>query len=487
MNKDVGHTLPALRLLIASAACVLVGTAAGDSAQILDRSGFGDFPTRHTASSSSDPYDPTPRRITVSGSKITIPVIGSARHSDYGQLRTTIELLNISDSEAELFLSLRDSRGNLLEMPFHNPGCPACPAVPVSRDSITLDAKEAGRLQIVAQNPEKVGWAEFSFEPGAEVAVSAQLWATASDGTVSFAGIPPTSAYRRAFLYLDNTSDFDTSLVLVNLSAISRQELSLRFRAAGDSSVECEARANLAPFGQDMLNAVESLPCSVGKIGLLSIQGQHAFTGIALVDNWKHDGLFTRQFVQQESGGGSNFRVGDVLPGVPLGADFWVSDWAAEWSAGVVRSGTEDNSVTYIDFDDGEYFQLRNGTRYTCIATGGCLVRNGVVTQGTIAGSGGTGGETSSVSSNFGIGDALPGVPVAGQLFPVSRWVAEWAGVGFSGTEDNSVTYLNFDNGGYVQLRSGTRYTCNATGGCLVRNGVVARGSIVRRSGIFRQ
>ena len=399
MNRYVGHAFSAMRLLIAGAACALVGTAAGNSIQILDRSGSGDLLTRLSASPS---LDPTPRRITISGTKLTIPVIGSAEQSQYGQLLTIIELLNISDSDAELSFSLRDSSGNLLEMPFYNTDCPACPAIPLSSDSMTLEAKGAERLQIVRQNPAKVGWAEFSFEPGAEVAVSAQLWVTAADGTASFAGIPPTSAFRQAFLYLDNTSDFDTSLVFVNLSATSRQGLALQFRAADDKSVECEARADLAPLGQAVLNAVETLPCSVGKIGLLSVQGQRDFTGIALVDNWEHDGLFTRQFVQRESSGGRNFGVGDRLPGVPSAGDlFPASSWATEWP-GVSFSGTLDNSVTYLSFDNGEYIELRSGTRYTCHAAGGCRVRNGIVTEGTIVGSGGTGDETPQDSQNGG-------------------------------------------------------------------------------------
>ena len=85
--------------------------------------------------------------------------------------------------------------------------------------------------------------------------------------------------------------------------------------------------------------------------------------------------------------------------------------------------------------------------------------------------------------NNFGVGDALPGVPTAGQLFPVSGWATEWSGVTFSGTLDNSTTYLTFDDGGYIQLQIGTRYTCRATGGCRVGNGIISRGTIVGSGG----
>ena len=85
--------------------------------------------------------------------------------------------------------------------------------------------------------------------------------------------------------------------------------------------------------------------------------------------------------------------------------------------------------------------------------------------------------------TNFGVGDTLPGVPAAGQLFPVSGWATEWSGVTFSSTPDNSTTYLNFDDGGYITLKNGTRYTCQATGGCKVGNGVISRGTFVGSGG----
>jgi len=85
--------------------------------------------------------------------------------------------------------------------------------------------------------------------------------------------------------------------------------------------------------------------------------------------------------------------------------------------------------------------------------------------------------------NTFGVGDTLPGVPAAGRLFPVGDWATAWPGVEFSGTLDNSVTNLIFDDGEYIQLRNGTRYSCRASGGCRVRNGVVSRGTIVRSRG----
>ena len=85
----------------------------------------------------------------------------------------------------------------------------------------------------------------------------------------------------------------------------------------------------------------------------------------------------------------------------------------------------------------------------------------------------GEAGETS-----YGVDDALPGVPSGARLFPVSGWATEWDGLSFGGTEDNSATYLFFENSGYIQLQNGVGYTCQVTR-CVVRNGTVTQGTLV--------
>ena len=87
--------------------------------------------------------------------------------------------------------------------------------------------------------------------------------------------------------------------------------------------------------------------------------------------------------------------------------------------------------------------------------------------------------DAESEGESFGVGDVLPGVPTGAQLFPVSGWATEWSGVIFSATADRSTTYLTFDDGGYITLQTGTRYTCQAAGGCRVGNGVIIRGTMV--------
>ena len=73
------------------------------------------------------------------------------------------------------------------------------------------------------------------------------------------------------------------------------------------------------------------------------------------------------------------YGVDDMLPGVPTSGFFF----PAVTSGGSVAAT---GAGTTIELNNGGYFELSDGTRYTCTATGGCTVANGTVTQGTVAG-----------------------------------------------------------------------------------------------------
>ena len=73
----------------------------------------------------------------------------------------------------------------------------------------------------------------------------------------------------------------------------------------------------------------------------------------------------------------NEFEVGSALPGVPASGSF-----SPETVSGAsVSSGS---GGTTIDFEDGGYIQLGDGTRYTCVGVGGCHVVNGAVVRGII-------------------------------------------------------------------------------------------------------
>ena len=79
--------------------------------------------------------------------------------------------------------------------------------------------------------------------------------------------------------------------------------------------------------------------------------------------------------------------------------------------------------------------------------------------------------------NSFGVGASLPGVPTSGSFIP-----ARLSG-GASLSSSGGTTTVTFGNGGVMQLQDGTVYTCRASGGCQVRNGVVTRGTIESGTG----
>ena len=73
----------------------------------------------------------------------------------------------------------------------------------------------------------------------------------------------------------------------------------------------------------------------------------------------------------------TTYGVNEALPGVPTSGAF---DPAA------LSGGSHSSSVTgtTIRLDEGGYFELSDGTRYTCMSSGGCTIENGVVSGGTV-------------------------------------------------------------------------------------------------------
>ena len=73
------------------------------------------------------------------------------------------------------------------------------------------------------------------------------------------------------------------------------------------------------------------------------------------------------------------YGVDEALPGVPTSGQFEPATMS-----GASVTATADG--TTIALNDGGYFELSDGTRYTCTSADGCTVANGAVTQGTVAG-----------------------------------------------------------------------------------------------------
>ena len=73
------------------------------------------------------------------------------------------------------------------------------------------------------------------------------------------------------------------------------------------------------------------------------------------------------------------YGVDDALPGVPTSGQFIPAVTSGE-------SVTATGAGTTIELNDGGYFELIDGTRYTCTSPAGCSIVNGTVTLGTVAG-----------------------------------------------------------------------------------------------------
>ena len=82
---------------------------------------------------------------------------------------------------------------------------------------------------------------------------------------------------------------------------------------------------------------------------------------------------------------------------------------------------------------------------------------------------GGDGGDP--ISTTYGVGETLPGVPTSGAFVPS---VLSGGTVSANGGE----TTIDLDEGGYFELSDGTRYACASADGCTIANGAVTRGTV---------
>ncbi len=79
--------------------------------------------------------------------------------------------------------------------------------------------------------------------------------------------------------------------------------------------------------------------------------------------------------VRAGSSSGGTYGVGDALPNFPTG--FFVPRLLR--NANLTISGGR----AVLSFQNGGLIELQNGTRYTCVAAGGCAIEGGRVTRGT--------------------------------------------------------------------------------------------------------
>ncbi len=150
--------------------------------------------------------------------------------------------------------------------------------------------------------------------------------------------------------------------------------------STSDTAVGTDAVGGLAASGTSAESISLTAPSSAGTY----YYGACVDTVSGESDTANNCSSAVRVTVSNGASGGNTFGVGSALPGVPTSGIFIP---AIVSGASVSASG----GATTIAFNNSGYIELQDGTRYTCRAAGGCQVRNGVVTRGTIeSGGGGT-------------------------------------------------------------------------------------------------
>ena len=89
---------------------------------------------------------------------------------------------------------------------------------------------------------------------------------------------------------------------------------------------------------------------------------------------------------EDDGDGAIDYGVDDTLPGVPRSGVF-VPSVLSGGSVSATAGGTT------VALDEGGYFELSDGTRYTCRSSDGCVIEDGTVNRGAVAGTAADTGE----------------------------------------------------------------------------------------------
>ncbi len=137
-----------------------------------------------------------------------------------------------------------------------------------------------------------------------------------------------------------------------------------------------------------------------------------------------------------------------------------------------------------LDYDDGTrcrvniYFSSRTSGWFASRCTGGPDLEDtwpgGNWFVGAIEDDGGGGG-AAPVTTTYSVDDSLPGVPTSGLFVPARL-------SGGSTRVSGGRTTIDLNDGGYIELNDGARYTCASAGGCGIVDGTVTRGSLTGRT-----
>ena len=176
----------------------------------------------------------------------------------------------------------------------------------------------------------------------------------------------------------DNGTEATGGTVELTLAAGAAQTLTAQQLEAGDTG---------------LINLTGRLGAGVGK-WRLSVSSDRPIRVLNAV--WSTSGYVNNLSTTTVAGTGSvagddgdgdgadpvtpTYGADEALPGVPTSGIFAPSTLSGGASVTATADGTT------IALDDGAWFELGDGTRYTCTSAVGCAVTNGTVTRGTVTG-----------------------------------------------------------------------------------------------------
>ena len=216
------------------------------------------------------------------GSSVSVPIVASSIGDGGVLLATSIYVSNHSDSQIAATLRFRDDAGADLTMPVSSDPANAVSA-PVDLKAVQdlqIGANDTGQVVVMPGTPDSTGWAEVETVPAAAVSVVAmRVWSTAGSSP-TYAEVPSTPQYRRAWLVVDGTVGHTSDLVLVNSGSEESLSVHLSFRS-GD--VSCDSTVVTPAKGRSVVQVSTALPCSAALLGTVEINADSPFTGLAEV------------------------------------------------------------------------------------------------------------------------------------------------------------------------------------------------------------
>ena len=297
-----------------------------------------------------------------------------------------LRLINPGDATASVTIGGRDDTGATATM-----GDVTLALAAGGARTLTAQQLEAGDTDLTGQFGAGAGkWrlrvsSDQPLEVVNIVASTAGYWNNLS--TTAVAGAAPTDEAGFNERFVGHSVVFVTSSARSTLALADEKRFTDKVEADGvtESSVGSYGYRAIGPdAGRLTLNDDDGDACRANLYYTSRSSGWFAShcTGIdhPAEGTW-HGGTWSIEDDEDEGGEVADtvYGVDYALPGVPTAGAF-VPSVLSGGSVSATGAGTT------VDLNDGGFFELSDGTRYTCTSSNGCTVVNGTVTAGTVSG-----------------------------------------------------------------------------------------------------